>query len=101
VAGARHGCKILPGIDIDIPVGQVAAAAEDRRKRSEAPSGINADHSQGAELTRCTRESVRDAVLAAFDGGADGVVLSRKYSEMRLENLSGAGDAIRALSTRH
>jgi hypothetical protein len=36
-------------------------------------------------------------VLAAFRGGADGVLLSRKYSEMRLANLSGAGDAIRQL----
>jgi len=36
-------------------------------------------------------------VLAAFRGGADGVLPSRKYSEMRLANLSGAGDAIRQL----
>jgi hypothetical protein len=100
VAGVRHGCKILPGIDIDIPVGQAEAAAEDRRKRSEAPSGINADDTSGPELTRCTREGVRDAVLAAFDGGAEGVVLSRKYSEMRLDNLAGAGDAIRQLPSR-
>ena len=39
----------------------------------------------------------RDAVLAAFHGGADGVILSRKYSEMKLGNLAGAGDAIKAL----
>jgi hypothetical protein len=38
---------------------------------------------------------VNDAVLAAFRGGADGVLLSRKYSEMRLANLKGAGDAVR------
>ena len=46
---------------------------------------------------RCTREGVKAATLAAFDGGAQGVVLSRKYSEMRLDILSGAGDAIREL----
>jgi hypothetical protein len=40
---------------------------------------------------------VRDAVLAAFEGGAEGVVLSRKYSEMMLDNLSGAGAAMRSL----
>jgi len=39
-------------------------------------------------------------VLAAFEGGADGVVLSRKYSEMRLDNLAGAGDAIREVTGR-
>ncbi len=36
------------------------------------------------------------AVLPAF-AGAQGVVLSRKYSEMQLDHLAGAGDAIREL----
>ena len=39
----------------------------------------------------------RDAVLAAFRVGAPGVVLSRKYSEMKLANLAAAGEAIRQL----
>ena len=97
VAGVGDRTKIYPGIDLDIPVGRVPAAVEDRRRRSEGASGANADATEGPELTRCTREGVRDAVLAAFDGGARGVVLSRKYSEMRLDILSGAGDAIRQL----
>lgn len=69
LAGAKT--QLWPGIDIDIPT--------------------SADHS------KCTPEGVHDAVKAAFDGGADGVILSRKYSEMKLANLSGAGQAIRAL----
>lgn len=36
-------------------------------------------------------------MLAAFRGGADGVILSRKHSEMKLTNLAGAGAAIRQL----
>jgi hypothetical protein len=36
-------------------------------------------------------------VLAAFKAGVPGIVLSRKYSEMKLGNLSAAGDAIRQL----
>jgi hypothetical protein len=36
-------------------------------------------------------------VLAAWRAGAPGVLLSRKYSEMRLADLGGAGDAIREL----
>jgi hypothetical protein len=66
-----QGTKTLlwPGIDIDIPT---------------EPS-----HS------RCTPDGVRDAVLAAFRGGAEGVILSRKYSEMKLANLRGAGDAVK------
>jgi hypothetical protein len=71
VAGAGSACAIYPGIDIDIPT--------------------------GPDLAQCSREQVRDAVTAAFAGGARGVVLSRKYSEMRLDNLAGAGDALRVL----
>jgi len=65
------GAKTLlwPGIDIDIPTSQ--------------------GHS------RCIPQGVHDAVLASFRGGADGVLLSRKYSEMRLANLKGAGEAVR------
>ena len=44
-----------------------------------------------------TPQSVKDAVLAALKAGAPGVILSRQYSEMRLANLRGAGDAVREL----
>jgi hypothetical protein len=72
VEGAA-GSKMLiwPGIDIDIPT---------------APS-----HSKS------TPQGTKDAVLAAFRSGSHGVILSRKYSEMKLANLSGAGDAVREL----
>jgi hypothetical protein len=69
VAGTNT--RILPGIDIDIPT-------EPNNSKS-------------------TPQSVKAAVQAAFRAGAPGVLLSRKYSEMRLANLSGAGDAIREL----
>jgi hypothetical protein len=62
---------IWPGIDIDIPT--------------------------EANNSKCTPQSVKEAVQAAFRAGAPGVLLSRKYSEMRLANLSGAGAAIREL----
>ena len=63
--------QIWPGIDIDIPTGQ--------------------------KNSKSTPQGAKDAVLAAFRAGAHGVLLSRKYSEMRLANLSGAGEAIREL----
>src|SRR5262249_22378174 len=68
-----EGTKTLiwPGIDIDIP--------------TEAGN------------SKCTPQSVKAAVTAALQAGAPGVLLSRKYSEMGLANLSGAGDAIREL----
>lgn len=71
VSAVEGRCRIYPGIDIDIPTGE--------------------------QDVKCTREGVRAAVLAAFAGGAEGVVLSRKYSEMQLEHLAGAGDAMREL----
>ena len=62
---------IWPGIDIDIPT--------------------------GASQSKSTPQGTRDAVLAAFRAGVPGVLLSRKYSEMKLANLSGAGEAIKQL----
>lgn len=89
VAGVDGQAAIYPGIDIDIPVGPPTQPVD-------APAGTGWDNTTG-DLTRCTPESVRDAVLAAFAGGAEGVVLSRKYSEMDLTNLDGAGTAVRSL----
>jgi hypothetical protein len=73
-SGLAGETRIYPGIDIDIPTGK-------GQKKTE-PS------------------DVRNAVRAAFNAGAPGVILSRKYSEMRLENLSGAGAALKDLGTR-
>jgi hypothetical protein len=71
VAGVSSAVKIWPGIDIDIPTGP------------------------GEKKTQ--PDDVYQAVKAAFDGGAHGVLLSRKYSEMRLANLRAAGRAVRDL----
>jgi hypothetical protein len=60
--------QIWPGIDIDIPT-------NDGEKKTEP-------------------QDVREAVRAAFAADADGVILSRKYSEMRLANLRAVGDAL-------
>lgn len=61
--------KILPGIDIDIPTSA-------NEKKTEP-------------------QDVHDAVQATLRAGAEGVVLSRKYSEMRLANLRAVGQAMR------
>jgi hypothetical protein len=67
--GVAGKCKILPGIDIGIPTG--------RDSRKASPDDTYA------------------AVSAALKAGADGIILSRKYSEMRLANLEAAGKAVR------
>jgi hypothetical protein len=63
--------KLWPGIDIDIPTANGNA--------------------------KCTPAGTKAAVLAAFRGGAEGVILSRKYSEMKLENLRAAGAGIKEI----
>lgn len=69
LAGVKGNCLIFPGIDIGIPTGE--------KSRKASP------------------EDTYAATLAAFKAGANGVILSRKYSEMRLANLDAAGRAIR------
>jgi hypothetical protein len=69
VAGVRPNTRVWPGIEIDIPTG-------DNEKKT-------------------TPDDVYQAVRATFEGGAHGIILSRKYSEMRLDNLRAAGRAIR------
>jgi hypothetical protein len=63
--------KIWPGIDVDIPT--------------------------AATSKKTNPDDVYLSVKAAFEGGAHGVLLSRKYSEMRLDNIRGAGRALREL----
>jgi hypothetical protein len=40
---------------------------------------------------------IRECTKAAFRGGAKGLVISRKYSEMNLVNLAAVGDALREM----
>ncbi|MDP4250765.1 MAG: hypothetical protein Q8918_11710 [Bacteroidota bacterium] len=69
VAGVKGRCLILAGIDIGIPT--------EAASRKGSP------------------EDAYAATRAAFNAGADGVILSRKYSEMKLSSLDAAGKAIR------
>ncbi len=74
LAGTGGKVKIYPGIDIDVPT----KPADKRTKPDD----------------------VRKSVRAAFDAGADGVVLSREYVEMWLANLSAAGETLRDVLAR-
>jgi hypothetical protein len=68
---AGSATQIWPGVDIDVPLRD--------------------------GMTPLTVEAVGRAVTATFHGGAQGIILSRNYVEMKPENLSGAGDALRRL----
>jgi hypothetical protein len=69
IAGVKGKCNVLPGIDIGIPTGKNSHKA--------------------------TPDDVYAATSAAYKAGANGVILSRKYSEMKLTDLDAAGRAIR------
>jgi hypothetical protein len=69
IADTGHSIQIYPSVDINVPV------------------------QSGWKQT--TPEGVKAEVRAAFAAGADGVVLSREYTEMWLANLTAAGDATR------
>jgi hypothetical protein len=76
VAGVAGQTKIYPGIDIDVPTLGDNPKPTDKRTKPE---------------------DVKRALHAAFDAGADGVVLSREYIEMWLANLTAAGDTLREI----
>lgn len=65
LAGVQGKCNIFPGIEIGI----------------------------GSRIA--TPDETYAATLAAFKAGAQGIILSRKYSEMQLANLAAAGRAVR------
>ncbi|KAA6336402.1 hypothetical protein EZS27_015441 [termite gut metagenome] len=69
LTGVQGKCAILPGIDVNIPSG--------RNSRVASP------------------EDTYAATFSALKAGANGVILSRKYSEMQLANLDAAGRAVR------
>jgi hypothetical protein len=73
LAGVKGKCQILPGIDINLPT--------DKNSRKASPEDSYA------------------ATLAGYKAGSQGVILSRKYSEMWLANLDAAGRAIRDAAT--
>ena len=49
----------------------------------------------GIGSRKASPKETYEATYAAFQAGADGIILSRKYSEMMLANLAAAGDAVR------
>jgi hypothetical protein len=64
--------QIWPGLDVDI------ANVDLQFSRSSPPV-----------VSACTKE--------CFRGGGTGLVISRKYSEMKLANLAAVGDALREI----
>jgi hypothetical protein len=89
--------KDLPagGLSADYVFRETRRARDDVAGRAAIYPGIDIDIPTGEGQKRTAPGDVREAVKAAFRAGADGVILSRKYSEMRLANLSAAGEGLR------
>lgn len=70
ISDTDHEIQVYAGVDINVPV----------------PPGS----------AESTPDRVKAEVNAALNAGADGIVLSREYTEMMLADLAAAGDASRA-----
>jgi hypothetical protein len=71
IADTNHSIQVYASVDINVPL-------QPGQKKS-------------------TPEGVTEEVNAAFEAGADGIVLSREYTEMWLANLTAAGEASRKI----
>ena len=71
VAGVNCEIQVYPGIGIGVPGGRGTKEIEP--------------------------QDVKAAIRAAYEGGANGVLLSRNYSETLLKNLEAAGDVLREM----
>lgn len=81
------GFKTFDRDNIELSVSATTAlpVRPEVRSHSDIPTGRNS--------SKLTPDGTRDAVLAAFKAGSEGVILSRKWSGMKTANLSGAGAA--------
>ena len=66
--------------------------------KTEIWPGIDVDISNmDINFSQCTPPVIKEVTMAAYKGGAQGLVISRKYSEMKLANLAAVGDALRQM----
>jgi hypothetical protein len=68
--------------------------------RTKIYTGIGFDVPWGASTFKGDPENVYRAVLKAFEAGANGIVVSREYEEMRVPNLRAVGRAMREIKSK-
>ena len=76
VKGVQGKARVYSGIGVDVPW--------------HLPEG-------GMKANLSDQDKLFQAVLKAFEAGADGILISREYNEMRLESLSTIGRALKDL----
>ncbi len=63
-------------------------------------AGVGFDVPTDGNPMRSDPERVYRATYRAFEAGAKGLIVSREYDEMRLENLEAVGRAVRDATAR-
>ena len=72
-------CAVVPGIGVDVPDNIQRKPTPPRGTFGSTPAGL------------------RSVILEVFSAGATGILISREYDEMRLENLRAIGETLREL----
>jgi hypothetical protein len=85
------------GLSADYVARETRRALDDVKGACRIYSGIDIDIPTEADEKKTTPQDVFDATTAALKSGADGVIFSRKYSEMRLANFAAGGRAVKQL----
>jgi hypothetical protein len=97
----ERGYAELPytGLSADYVYRETKRAVEDvKGTKTEIWPGLDVDIANvDLQFSRSSPPVVNESTKACFRGGAKGLVISRKYSEMRLPNLAAVGDALRQL----
>ncbi len=97
----ERGYVELPytGLSPDYVYRETARAVNDvTGTKTEIWPGLDVDIANvDLEFSRCSPPVVNACTKACFRGGAKGLVISRKYSEMKVANLAAVGDALREM----
>ena len=97
----ERGYAELPytGLSPDYVYRETKRAVDDvKGKKTEIWPGLDVDIANvDLQFSRSSPPVVNACTKACFRGGGQGLVISRKYSEMRLANLAAVGDALREL----
>jgi hypothetical protein len=84
------------GLSSEYVYREITRAVEDvAGSQTQVLAGIDIDIPTREDYGKCTPENVKEMVQAAYRGGTHGLLLSRKYSEMKLANLGAVGVALR------
>jgi hypothetical protein len=97
----ERGYEELPytGLSADYVYRETQKSVEDvKGTQTQIWPGLDVDIANvDLEYSRCSPPVINECTKAAFRGGAQGLVISRKYSEMKLADLAAVGDALREM----